>query len=758
MAFCEGTNNFVTGVTLTIKHGSTRIKEHEKTSGHINAANGLIRFERMKSIDNLINNELNTLRLINVKKNQELVKRIINWILLIGRQGIAYRGHSEAIKYFNDTSINHGNLLEILRTASQQDELLKHHLNKLTTSSSQSVNDEKGPKGRGSKITFLSKSTFNKIIHEIGEAMKKIIVDEIKIVGMYALMVDSTKDISGYEQCSIVVRYVNRNTYRVEEKLIGLVRLMDASGEGYLIDIMDYLLKLTINDLRMVGCSFDGASSMRSEMKGLQGRLKELYPDLVYTWCYAHNLNLTVSDSVSCVMSAMNLFGLLETTRNFCAESYKRIVEWEKATADLKGRKKLIRFEHLGKTRWYSKDKALKKIFGTFKEPSTDIFCCLLKFLHQIKTSKSYDSKTSFEASSLLENWLKMENILTAFVFLKIFEILGPFSKYLQTEGLDLMAASIMAESVISKIEKLRDSFKNIKNKAVEFAKAVNGMIDGSEDNDMNFFVEEEIPRQRVRRVKKQFDEKASDEPIEDTWKNYKVHQYLQICDVTIVSLKDRFSGKENELLMREMSFFHPNRFEDVMKAESLNLTFLPRVLKIDSLKLEQELKDFASNFDRFKKLDDLTFATELIEEEPIMKPVDSDVDSDGDDEYCDDEDEYCEQIKSRKCISGKPCNVCLKCCFDFLSKINLHVSAYSNLYYAYEYIMTLPCTQVKCERCFSKLKIIKSRLRSALKQYLCEALLLMNVERELSFQLDIDKIVNSIGNSSIELKRHLIA
>lgn len=31
----------------------------------------------------------------------------------------------------------------------------------------------KGPKGRGSKLTFLSKNTFNKIIYEIGDTMKK---------------------------------------------------------------------------------------------------------------------------------------------------------------------------------------------------------------------------------------------------------------------------------------------------------------------------------------------------------------------------------------------------------------------------------------------------------------------------------------------------------------------------------------------------------------------------------------------------------
>lgn len=329
--------------------------------------------------------------------------------------------------------------------------------------SNQSITDEKRPKGRGSKVTFLSKFTINKIIKEIGDNLKRLIVNEMKMVGMFALEVDSTLDVVGHEQCSIVVRYVSRITQRVEEKLIGLLRLKDTSGEGYLNAVIDYLRNLKIDNLKFTGASFDGASNMRSDEKGLQGRLKKIYPDFIYIWCYVHNLNLTVCESVSCVSTAKILFGLLQKTHTFCSESDKRVLEWDKCTAGLKGRKKLIRFEHLGKTRWYSKDKALSKIFGTFSEPSMDVFLSLLTFLYNVKNGDSFDCKTSFEASALLDNWIKMETILTAFVFLKIFQILGPLSKYLKTEGLDMMAALAMSESAISRISNVRDSFEDVK-------------------------------------------------------------------------------------------------------------------------------------------------------------------------------------------------------------------------------------------------------------------------------------------------------
>jgi len=61
-----------------------------------------------------------------------------------------------------------------------------------------------------------------------------------------------------------------------------------------------------------------------------------------------------------------------------------------------------------------------------------------------------------------------------------------------------------------------------------------------------------------------------------------------------------------------------------------------------------------------------------------------------------------------------------------------MHSVAFTNLYLAYEFILTLSFTQVNYERSFSKLKIIKSRLRSSIGNEKLEAFMLMNVEKEL--------------------------
>ena len=55
----------------------------------------------------------------------------------------------------------------------------------------------------------------------------------------------------------------------------------------------------------------------------------------------------------------------------------------------------------------------------------------------------------------------------------------------------------------------------------------------------------------------------------------------------------------------------------------------------------------------------------------------------------------------------------CLVCALQELQQLNQHGTMYTSSYIAYKFVLTLSCTQVACERVFSILKIVKSRLRS---------------------------------------------
>lgn len=61
--------------------------------------------------------------------------------------------------------------------------------------------------------------------------------------------------------------------------------------------------------------------------------------------------------------------------------------------------------------------------------------------------------------------------------------------------------------------------------------------------------------------------------------------------------------------------------------------------------------------------------------------------------------------------MTCKTCKNYASCCLKLLVKYNLYSNAYTNLSLAYNYLLTLPVTQVARERSISILKFIKIRL-----------------------------------------------
>ena len=106
---------------------------------------------------------------------------------------------------------------------------------------------------------------------------------------------------------------------------------------------------------------------------------------------------------------------------------------------------------------------------------------------------------------------------------------------------------------------------------------------------------------------------------------------------------------------------------------------------------------------------------------------------------------------KSTAATCAKSCNNCIVCVYFVLIKFRLYCNSYRHLYAAYKVALTLSCTQVACERSFSKLKYIKNRLRSRLHDILLEPLMLMNIERSILNELTNDEVIAEISRLSSE-------
>jgi len=82
---------------------------------------------------------------------------------------------------------------------------------------------------------------------------------------------------------------------------------------------------------------------------------------------------------------------------------------------------------------------------------------------------------------------------------------------------------------------------------------------------------------------------------------------------------------------------------------------------------------------------------------------------------------------------------------------------SYNKLYKCLRTMLTLPCTVVSCERSFSKLRFVKSRLRSLIGQELLESLLLCSVESDLLKAIDNDTVYRKRSVKSPEFRKLLM-
>jgi len=96
-----------------------------------------------------------------------------------------------------------------------------------------------------------------------------------------------------------------------------------------------------------------------------------------------------------------------------------------------------------------------------------------------------------------------------------------------------------------------------------------------------------------------------------------------------------------------------------------------------------------------------------------------------------------------------------LKACeiLAFLIANDMH-DVFPNVSTLYKLFMTLPVSSATAERSFSRLKLIKSYLRSTMSESRLTNLALLSIERELSYDVDFDCVVDTFSNMKKRRKR----
>lgn len=98
--------------------------------------------------------------------------------------------------------------------------------------------------------------------------------------------------------------------------------------------------------------------------------------------------------------------------------------------------------------------------------------------------------------------------------------------------------------------------------------------------------------------------------------------------------------------------------------------------------------------------------------------------------------------MKSKKCF-------CFECVLKYINANEVRKHEYKNISKIYKYILMLPSTQVKCERDFSRLKLLKTRVRTSLNETSLENLMLISLESEMFNRISIEEIIDDLFATS---------
>lgn len=207
-----------------------KIEQREVQESHLRAVSACAAALGNEDISTLIDCDLANEKMSQTKLRRAIVERITHLCIFIGRQGIAFRGNDESASSLDDRSLNHGNFLELMLLVSEFDPVLKQHIALCTQKAKQRQKSCKGQKGRGSFVTFFSKTSLNKLIRIIGNEIQAITINAVKEAVYFSIQIDSTQDTRVLDQLCITIRYVDSTGPK--EKLFRLLVSHDNSGEG----------------------------------------------------------------------------------------------------------------------------------------------------------------------------------------------------------------------------------------------------------------------------------------------------------------------------------------------------------------------------------------------------------------------------------------------------------------------------------------------------------------------------------------------
>lgn len=432
---------------------------------------------------------------------------------------------------------------------------------------------------------------------------------------------------------------------------------------------------------------------MSGEYNGLQALFNDGSNNLA-TWipCFTHSLNLVGTDSIKCCLEAKLFFDFCENIYVFFTSSTDR---FNKLTIHLKKsnpKKQYMTPKRVSTTRWSSrKDSvfALSKNYITYKEVFFEM------------------SIENDEAKGLLKRLSKLETARYIIFWNDILVKFDKISKKLQSVSCDLNTSIVLLKALKNFVQSKREKFT--------FYESEGKKLSGCDK------YEYEKSRQKTPNRRLNPLDYAQTPDVQHAHSDkFRIESYLPVIDQITVSLTNRIDAYKNV-----SEYFGFLSHLDTISDEEIEESSKKLIEKYQD-DLEDSLTDELIQFKEFVK--------EFLVREPAQ-------------DYDNDEDkDKRKNNKDKKAIPKLSYEARMyKLIIDkSLKEIFPNVETLIKIYLV---IMTTNCT---CERAFSKLKIILSRLRVSMKEERLNSLTLLNIEHDILDTINFSEIIDDFAERKI--------
>lgn len=425
--------------------------------------------------------------------DQEMARRciikVVSSIRYLARQGLALTGNDDG-----------GNFDQLMMLRSEDMPELKTWLSR--------------------RFDMTSSAIQNELLAMFGHALIRKICDDIRSAKQFSIIVDGTQDVSGNEQESICIRYVDTKTLQPVEAFLGMYAVQDTNGHAMAEMIVDVLLRLNLSIDNLRGQTYDGAANMSGAYNGCQALIRHKQPLAVFVHCGAHCVNLVAQHASEASESVKSSMAWLQELGNFYGSSRKyrqsfrdiATLHSEEQASHSSAIKPAIK--PLCPTRWLTRTPAIDSVVEQYK--------AVLESLEQASVEQR-----GTRASTLVDQAQNSKTLLGLHMSKSVFGLLEQLNKTLQS-------STETVSEMLQAVDVVRRQLLNIRTDE-KFALLLEKVSKIAEELQLD-----NISLPRRRKVPVRFTGPAvSHQP--ETVEEYYRKQYFELIDVAIMQLTDRF-------------------------------------------------------------------------------------------------------------------------------------------------------------------------------------------------------------------------